>query len=218
MNRIHLGRAAMFACFLAFIAIIVFFGKSQWDKQRNERQQSAAAAEAEKEKYLGIVNTNITRAAGEELIAVACASETGTMNSAISDALASHFKRDHIKFASSFFRPTMITDGSFDAIFNGTKEVFKKMELEKSLDGLLLAKQDVQYSKNAALDGVITADMHVQIVTLPVTSQIESQSWTLAAKGTGFNNADARMQAEERIIKQITDSTNMSLSQFTANH
>lgn len=183
-----------------------------------EQERLAAAAKAEREKYLGYVNTNIVRNPGEAMIAVACVSETGTMNSAIGDALATHFKRDHVKFASSFFRPTMITDGAFDAVFIGSKEIFKKMELEKSLDGLLLAKQDVTYGKNDALDGVITADMHVQIVTLPVTGQIESQSWTLAAKGTGFNNADARMQAEERIIHQINANTNMALSQFSADH
>lgn len=218
MNRIPFARKIMFACFLAAIAAIVIFSKSQWDQRQAVQQRTTATATAEKEKNLGYVNTNIVRNSGEEMIAVACASESGTMNSAIGDALATHFKRDHVKFVSSFFRPTMITDGSFDAVFTGSKETFKKMELEKSLDGLLLAKQDVQYSKNDALDGVITADMHVQIVTLPVTGQIESQSWTLSAKGTGFNNADARMQAEERIIKQITVNTNMALSQFNANH
>jgi hypothetical protein len=51
-----------------------------------------------------------------------------------------------------------------------------------------------------------------------VTGQIESQSWTLSAKGTGFNNADARMQAEERIIHQINANTNMALSQFSTAH
>jgi len=236
MNRIPFGREILFVCFMAFIAIVIYFVKIQWDyrqserqqqeaerqkqqaEQQAERQQAEAATNAEKEKYLAYVNTNIVRNPGEEMIAVACESESGTMNSTISDALATHFKRDHIKFVSSFFRPTMITDGSFDAVFTGSKEAFKKMELEKSLDGLLLAKQDVQYAKNDALDGVITADMHVQIVTLPVTGQIESQSWTLSAKGTGFNNADARMQAEERIIKQITMNTNMALSQFRDNH
>lgn len=183
-----------------------------------EQQRAAAAAKAEREKFLGYVNTNIVRNPGEEMIAVACESESGAMNSAISDALATHFKCDHVKFVSSFFRPTMITDGAFDTLFIGSKESFKKMELEKSLDGLLLAKQDVEYAKNDALDGVITADMHVQVETLPVTGQVESQTWTLAAKGTGFSNADARMQAEERIIHQINANTNMALSQFSANH
>jgi hypothetical protein len=229
MNKITPTRAIVFACFLACIAAVIIFFKVSRDNQRAEREQqqagqqqkeaeATAATNAVKEKYQGYVNTNIVRNPGDEMIAVACESETGTMNSAVGDALAAHFKRDHVKFVSSFFRPTMITDGSFDAVFTGSKEAFKKMELEKSLDGLLLAKQDVQYSKNDALDGVITADMHVQIVTLPVTGQIESQSWTLAAKGTGFNNADARMQAEERIINQINANTNMALSQFSANH
>ena len=225
MTKTQVIRLILFVCLLAVIAAIIYSFKSQHDNRRAEQQQQAAAqqqalsaANAEKDKYLGYVNTNIVRNPGEEMIAVACASENGTMNSAIGDALATHFKRDHIKFVSSFFRPTMITDGSFDAVFTGSKETFKKMELEKSLDGLLLAKQDVGYSNNDVHVGVVTADMHVQIVTLPVTGQIESQSWTLSAKGTGFNNADARMQAEDRIIKQINANTNMALSQFSADH
>lgn len=247
MTKTQVIRLILFVCLLAVIATIIYSIKSQRDNRRTERQQAQAelqkqqaeqqqqdaerkkreeaerqqteaAATAEREKFLGYVNTNIVRNPGEEMIAVACASETGTMNSAIADTLANHFKRDHVKFVSSFFRPTMITDGSFDAVFTGSKDAFKKMELEKSLDGLLLAKQDVRYAKNDALDGVTTADMHVQIVTLPVTGQIESQSWTLSAKGTGFSNADARMQAEERIIHQITVNTNMALSQFSTNH
>jgi hypothetical protein len=218
MKRNLLSRIILFVCVMAFIFAVIYFAKTGRERRQAEQQRAAAAANAEKEKFLGYVNTNFVRNPGEEMIAVACASESGTMNSAVGDALAGHFKRDHLKFVSSFFRPTMITDGSFDAVFTGSKETFKKMGLEKSLDGLLLAKQDVQYSKNDALDGVVTADMHVQIVTLPVTGQIESQSWTLSAKGTGFNNADARMQAEERIINQINASTNLALSQFTTSH
>lgn len=231
MNKTHI-RLIWFVCFLALIGGTIYFFKYQWDTHRAEQraaQQAAqdqakaniesqqAAAQAtitHREKRLADVNTNIVREAGQEMIAVACASENGAMNSAISDALVAHFARERIKFVSSFFRPTMITDGTFNAVFNGSKAAFDKMELEKTLDGLLLAKQGVQYSKNEALDGVITATMHLQIVTLSVTAQIESQSWTLSAKGTGFNNADARMQAEERIIKQIKDDTKMSLSQF----
>lgn len=236
MNRIHSTRAIAFVCFLVLIASTIYFFKHQHDArlagQRaaleqekanaeakiKANQDAAAAAIAAREKRLADINTNIVRETGVEMIAVACGSEAGTMNAAISDALATHFAKEHVKFVSSFFRPTVVANGTFNALFAGSKEVFNRLELEKTLDGLLLAKQSVQYSKNEALDGVITADMHLQIVTLPVTAQIESQSWTLSAKGTGFNNADARMQAEERIIKQINNSTNMSLRQINSNH
>jgi hypothetical protein len=238
MNRIHLGRAIWFACTLACVAVLIFVLHDRQVKQKaaemaaqQQKTEAAAAAknEAEVKKQAEVKaeldaadararfiaqyeNTNFTRTPGIELIAVACAAEDGTMNHAISAALANRFKTPHVEFASSFFKPTLVTEGMFDEVFNGSGDMFKKLDLAKYLDGLVLAKQDVQYSKNDALDGVITADMHVQVVTLPVSGQIESQSWTLSAKGTGFNNSDARMQAEERIVKQITDDTNMTLN------
>jgi hypothetical protein len=163
-------------------------------------------------------NTNFTRTPGIELIAVACAAENGTMNEAIGAALASRFKTGKIEPTTSFFKPTLITDGLFTNVFNGSGNIFNTLELPNYLDGLLLARQDVQFATNADLNNVVTADMHIQIEALPVSGSIEGQSWTLAAKGTGFNTADARMQAEERIIKQIGGDPTMSLKQSGGNH
>jgi hypothetical protein len=237
MNRINLRRAILFACTLACIAVLLY----AWQDHRDERkaaeimaqQQKQASAvfaqnEAEAEKQATFkaeqdaaserarfiaqyVNTNFTRTPNIELIAIACAAENGTMNHAISSALANRFKTPNIKFASSFFKPTLVTEGVFDEVFNGSGDMFKKLDLAKYLDGLLLARQDVQYSTNPDLNNVVTADMHVQVVTLSVSGQIESKAWTFASKGAGFNPADARIQAEERIIKQIAGDTNMIL-------
>ena len=121
MNRNRLARVIMFACFLAFIAAVVIYFKTSQDKQQAERQQAAAATKAENERYSGFVNTNIVRNPGEEMIAVACASETSTMNSAIGDALATHFKRDHVKFVSSFFRPEAERSRDQTAYESGTR-------------------------------------------------------------------------------------------------
>jgi hypothetical protein len=163
-------------------------------------------------------DTNFTRTASMELIATACATENGTMNEAVSAALASRFKTGNVEVTSSFFKPTLVTEGLFGDVFNGSGDIVRKLELAKYLDGLLLARQDVRYSTNTDLNNIVTADMHVQIEALPISGLVESQSWTLAAKGTGFNTADARMQAEERIIKQIGDDPTMSLKQIGGNH
>ncbi len=187
-------------------------------REAEERQAAIAkAAEIERQKYLGYLNTNIIRNPGEQLIAVACISENDTMNSAIADALAQHFKQEHVKVVSSLFRPSLIADGLFDDLFNGSKNLFNKLELEKSVDGLLLARQEVDYSTNNGLDGLITASMRVQVTTQPVAAQIESQSWTLSANGAGYNKSDARSQAEERIVHQIANNTAMSLTEFSTN-
>ncbi len=140
------------------------------------------------------------------------------MNEAVGAALASRFKTANVQPTTSFFKPTLITEGLFDDVFNGSGDIFQKLELPKYLDGLLLARQDVRYSTNADLNNIVTADMHLQVETLAVSRPVEGESWTLSAKGTGFNTADARMQAEGRIIKQIGDNPTMSLKQIGGNH
>ncbi|MDR3459421.1 MAG: hypothetical protein P4N60_18495 [Verrucomicrobiae bacterium] len=72
-------------------------------------------------------------------------------------------------------------------------------------------RETVSYETNADLNNVITANMTLEIATLPVTGQNQSQSWTLSANGTGFRRGDARVMAEERILKQIETDTKMSL-------
>ncbi len=179
-------------------------------------EQEAAAAHA---RFVSqYEETNFIRTPTVELIAVACAAENETLNQAVSAALVSRFRTKNAEFTSSFFKPTLVTEGPFNEVFNGSGDIFRKLDLTKYLDGLLLARQEVQYSTNADLNNVVTADMHLQIEMLPVSGLIESRSWTLAAKGAGFNPADARMQAEERVIKQITVDTNMSLVETGQRH
>ena len=222
MNRINLQRAILFICILGCIAIILY----AW-QYRGEQQKAAEIAALKVEQDAVIAHfqymaqyedTNFTRTPSIELIAVACATENGIMNEAVGAALVSRFKTGKVEVTSSFFKPTLITEGLFDDVFNGSGDMVRKLELAKYLDGVLAARQDVQYSTNSELNNIVTADMHLQIEALPVSGLVESQSWTLAAKGTGFNRADARMQAEERIIKQIGNNPTMSLGQSGVNH
>ena len=111
----------------------------------------------------------------------------------------------------SFFKPELVTGGLFNSAFNGSTDLFNKLELVKSLNALLLARQNVQYETNTDLNNIITASMSLEIAVLPVVGQIQSQSWMFTANGTGFRRNEARMQAEERIIKQIQTDTKMSL-------
>ena len=60
--------------------------------------------------------------------------------------------------------------------------------------------------------------MQIEIAFLSLAADTENQRWTLTANGAGFTQKDARLQAEERLTKQIANSTNMVLSsEFTKN-
>jgi hypothetical protein len=172
------------------------------------------AADAHAEFLTRYTNTNFTRNPGIKMAAVAVAGENGTMNHAIGAALVNRFKGERLDLNDSFFKPALVSDGLFNDAFNGASDLFNKLELAKSLDALLLGRQDVQYSTNAALENIVTANMHLEMVVLPVAGQIQSQDWKFMATGAGTGPAEARQQAEERVIKQISTDTNMSFLQI----
>lgn len=187
-------------------------------KEAAEQQHQLRMATEHKQFVNQYVNTNFTRTPGRPLVAVMAADETKRMNHALSAALITRFKGEPAQLVDSFFKPPLVTDDLFNDVFNGSTALFNKLEITNSVDALLLARQSVEYSINAELNNVITANMRVEIVTLPVAGQVESQGWSLIANGAGFRRPEARMQAEERIIKQIMDKPDMKLGLIQPNN
>jgi hypothetical protein len=147
------------------------------------------------------------------MVAVVSISENTKLNRAVTAALASRFKGESVEILSSLFRPEFASDGLFAKAFSDPSEAIKNLELENYLDVLVLARQEVKYSTNRALENVITASMTLQITAHHVGGNLDSSSWTFIANGAGFKQADARALAEERLIKQISADTKMSLAQ-----
>ena len=186
--------------------------KRQFEKEAAEQQRQVKNATAHAQFVNQYVNTNFTRTPGLPLVAVAVASENKTMNQALSAALISRFKGEHAQLVDSFFKPPLVSDDLFNDVFNGSSAIYTKLEIENLVDMLLLARQDVQYLTNSAgLDNVISAYMHVEVITMPVAGQFASRRWGFGANGTGFHPEEARMQAEERVIRLIKDKTDMTL-------
>jgi hypothetical protein len=211
---------------MAVIAIFIYSAQSVREQQKavavaQQRQameneataqkavQDAAAAHAQ---YLArYVNTGFSRSPGSETVAVAAASEDGTLNRGVTTALESWFQRESVWILSPFFKPEFVSDGLFNDAFNGSGVILNKLELAKFLDRVVLAQQNVRYTQNTALENVITATMQLKVVVVPVSGQGGGETWTLTAYGPGFTKEVARQAAEERLIKQIAADTNMSL-------
>jgi hypothetical protein len=186
----------------------------QAEMQREAAAQKAAqdAAAAHAQFVAQYTDISFARKPGTKTIAVVVASENGTWNTTVNAALVKHLKNEPVRLVSSFFTPAFVSDGLFNDAFADSGDLFNRLELPKSLDGLLLAREQVQYSSNPSLQNVITASLELDVITLPIGSQVEKQTWTFTAAGAGFTQADARAQAEERLIKQITNDTKMALN------
>jgi hypothetical protein len=179
------------------------------EQQANQRAEEAAAARAT---YLArYVNSAPSRQPGMKTVAVAVVSENGAFNFAVNAAVASRLKTASVATLTSFFRPAFVSDGLFANAFAGSNGIFDKLELSKSLDVLLLGREQVQYSSDPSLENVTTANIQLELTAFSIADG-QSQSWTFVANGAGFKRTEARQMADERLIKQIANDTKMSLS------
>lgn len=184
--------------------------KAKVEVARKKATEEAAAVQA---RFLArYLNSGFTRRPDVATIGVAIESEAGTMNPTIANALAQRLKTAEVQLLNSFFKPEFVADRFVGNIFSGDTGIFGRLELSNSLNGVLVGKQTVTYSTNAALENTITANLRLEVMALPVGFTRESQSWNFAANGIGFRPHEARQLAEDRIIEQIAKSTNMVLT------
>lgn len=178
-------------------------------EEPNATQIAAATHAKFLDRYL---NTSFVRNRGIKTVALAVACD-GKVHHALDAALIQRFQGESVQILPSFFTSEFVSEGLFDSAFSGSKETFTKLELAKSLDALLLAREHVEYSKNADLENVIAATIQLDVTCFPVSSSplVLVQTWTFVANGAGFKEPEARAMAEERLAKQIAKDTKMSL-------
>ena len=107
-----------------------------------------------------------------------------------------------------------MSDGLLGKLFADAPAVIRNLELDKRLAAVLVARESVDYSTNPSLENVTTANMRLEVLALSANPDGDSTTWTLMAAGAGFNQKAARALAEERILKQISSDTKMSLNEI----
>lgn len=181
----------------------------------NEAAARKAAQEAatQRAEYLArYLNRGFARKPGLKTVAIAAGFQNGESDRPVAVAIASCLKEENLALFTSFFKPAFYAEGLFGEVFGGSTEPINRLELTNTLDALLLAQEQVQYSTNGAeLDNVITANARLEVAFLPFAMMRREQSWTFLANGAGFNLGEARSNAEERLLKQIAGDTNMAL-------
>jgi hypothetical protein len=169
------------------------------------------AAEKRAELAARYLNSAFVRRTGAKVIAVAVSSEAKKINHAVATALIQRFKTNGVDATPSVLKPAFVSDGLVNEALTDSGDSFAKLEPPKTADAFLLAQQDVQYTTNLALEGVITANMRLDVGFLPFDSGVEQQRWTFTANGAGFQPTQARINAEQRLLDQIAGSTNLVL-------
>lgn len=158
------------------------------------------------------LNAGFNRKTNVAAIAVAIENEQGTINPKIATVLTERLKNDGVQLFNSFFKPEFVADKFVTRLLSGETGIIEQLELTNSLDAVLIGRQNVAYSTNAELGDMVTANLSLELTTLPVGMTRESQSWNFSANGVGVRPQEARQLAEDRIIEQIVRNTNMILA------
>lgn len=172
------------------------------------REEEAAKHARFLARYL---NTGFNRTPSTKSMAIVVVSEDGKLNQNVSTALSQHLKTNSVEFFSSFFKPEFVSDKLFATVFGGSTDVLNELEVINSLDALVLSRQTVQYSTTPSLMNLVTANMQLEVQVLPIARTVQGGTWTFTANGSGFKQVEARSMAEERLIKQISKDTKMSI-------
>jgi hypothetical protein len=175
------------------------------------REAARAAAEAHAQYMARYLNASIGRKPGMKLVAVVSATDDGKVLRDMSRALASHLQAGDVEMVESFFKPELVSDGLLKDLFSESTQTRQKLELDKTLDGLILARMAVEYLSNPSLQDVITAKLSLDVAVQGMGARGTSKTWTLTASGAGFDRNTARAMAEERILKEIQNDTKLSL-------
>ena len=166
---------------------------------RRQEEQRVADLKSYKARYLG--NQPVRRD-----IAVLIVDENGKPNQLLGNALVASLNEKGFKSTGTLFSSAFTTDGLFAEVFGGGTAPIDKLELSAMADTLLLGQQGVDYAVNPALDNLVTANMTLKIVTVPLNNGAQEFARELKTVGAELEKRDAaRSAAEERLIQKLPD-------------
>jgi len=168
---------------------------------RSAAEQAAAQHASDLTRYLG--TREVRKAGDKQALAVVAVSENGKLNSNVGQVIAAVLKTESVEVTTSRFTPEFVSDGLFAQAFGDSRAILNRLELTNSVRTLLLARQTVQYSTNASLENIITANMRLEVLAVAVADSGADRTLAITASGIGFKPENARSQAEERLSEKI---------------
>jgi hypothetical protein len=171
--------------------------KDKIEEAQAALQRAADELKAYRIRYLGDHNARYS-------IAVMVADENGKPNESLAQSICTILDTNGLTTTASLFTPDFIADGLFGQMLSGSKEAFDKLQLTNTVQAVMLARQSVEYSTNAAL-GAITATMTFDAGAFSTSGFQMIFANSVKVAGPGLTCLEARNMAEERVLKQLQD-------------
>lgn len=146
------------------------------------------------------------------MVFVAAAGPEGKPRPALATFFAGQVSSSSVRVFPAGLTRAFISEGLFSQAFMDAAGVVLKLELHKTADFLILAREKAEYIQNdSSLANVLTANTVLEVLILPTKTPARAETKTFIGKGAGFNKLDALLAAEERIMKQITNGNPITL-------
>ena len=109
----------------------------------------------------------------------------------------------HQTVTPPFFSAQFVRNGAFEQLFQGNPAAAKKLRLSEYCDYAIFGKADVSFLDNPDLADIITANISLEFHAINSRAGSAQGSLSLAAKGAGFSENDARHAAMQAIGEQL---------------
>ncbi|HEV2522807.1 MAG TPA: hypothetical protein VGT24_10545 [Candidatus Acidoferrales bacterium] len=174
--------------------------------QAKEQAATQAAAENQRQHQAFLehyINTSIVKRPGRKQAAVLVLRETQSTINGIEDSLGNALSQHGVEPSTSFFKPSFVLEGRARRLLDGDWDQIRQLELNTRIDYVVLGAAAVSFSPSQQFDGLISANLRVELKCLTVSSQRVCGSQHFEIVGAGFSNGAALENAVGKTRPQI---------------
>lgn len=165
--------------------------------ESNAVVRAAAELAAYRERHIAM-NASFDRA-------VLIVDEKNEQNMALSSFVAESLGKGGAKTTASYFKPAFLKDGLFEDAFTGQSDKLDRLPIAKGVKAILFGRQTISYTPNPQLSDTVTAKLTLRLNAVSADGLRSLSAQTVEAIGAGFDQAEARKAAEERLKTELSN-------------
>lgn len=117
--------------------------------------------------------------------------------------LANALAQSGLKPVSTFFKPAFVQEGRAERLMSGDWKQASELEMSKRVDYVVLARVAVSFTQSSQFEGIISANLNLQLKCLNMNSNTFCGSQSVETVGAGYTNAAALESATSKARPQI---------------
>jgi hypothetical protein len=174
--------------------------------QHAKQQAIEAATEQEFTKNALIeryINTAVVKRVGEKQVAFLVLAKGPDSVSGAEESLGNALATQGFRPVATFFKPAFVQDGRAERLMSGDWKQATELEIKKRVDYVVLARASVGFSSSSQFEGIISANLTLQLKCLNMISSTFCGSQSFETVGAGYTNAAALENATLKARPQM---------------